>query len=47
MKAIFHWAKKNDVIESIPNIDAVSKVKVIQKEKPVFTANQIYTKVNK
>jgi len=41
MKAMFHWAKVNDVIEHIPNIDAVSKVKVTHKEKPVFTAEQI------
>ncbi|HUV65154.1 MAG TPA: hypothetical protein VMW24_14750 [Sedimentisphaerales bacterium] len=25
MKAMFHWARKNDVLESIPNIDAISK----------------------
>ncbi|MGD8499921.1 MAG: tyrosine-type recombinase/integrase [Phycisphaerales bacterium] len=46
MKAMFHWAKKNDVIENIPNIDAVSKVKVIQKEKPVFTTKQIRKLIN-
>ena len=41
MKAMFHWAKKNDVIASIPNIDAISKVKVIQKERATFTVTQI------
>jgi len=25
MKAMFRWAKKNDVLDSIPNIDAVSR----------------------
>jgi hypothetical protein len=29
---MFHWAKKNEVLEAIPNIDAVSKVRVIRKE---------------
>jgi integrase len=41
MKAMFHWAKKNDVLENTPNIDAVSKVKIVQKERPVFTVKQI------
>ncbi len=41
MKAMFHWSRKNDVIASTPNIDAISKVKVIQKEKPTFTVIQI------
>ena len=41
MKAMFHWAKKNDVIRNIPNVDAVSKVKVNHKERPVFTPKQI------
>ncbi len=41
MKSMFHWAKKNEVLEAIPNIDAVSKVKVIRKEKPTFTVKQI------
>ncbi|MBW1791653.1 MAG: tyrosine-type recombinase/integrase [Deltaproteobacteria bacterium] len=41
MKAMFHWAKKNEVLENIPNIDAISKVKIVQKERTIFTANQI------
>jgi len=41
MKAMFHWAKKNDVLNAIPNIDAVSKVKLIRKEKQTFTIEQI------
>jgi integrase len=41
MKAVFHWAKKNDVLSEIPNIDSVSKVKVTQKERPIFKTQQI------
>jgi len=41
MKAIFHWAQKNDVLKMIPNIAAVSKVKIVRKEKTVFTADQV------
>jgi len=40
MKAMFHWAKKNEVLSRIPNIDAVSKVKVLRKERPTFTVEQ-------
>ncbi|MHC4459862.1 MAG: site-specific integrase [Planctomycetota bacterium] len=30
MKAVFfHWARKNDILDYIPNIDAVSSVKII------------------
>lgn len=41
MKAMFHWAKRNEVLETIPNVDAVSKVKVVREEKPTFTVEQI------
>lgn len=41
MKSMFHWAKKNEVLEVIPNIDAISKVKVIRKEQPTFSVKQI------
>jgi integrase len=41
MKAMFHWAKKNDVVEHIPNIDSVSKMKVTKTERLVFTPEQI------
>jgi len=41
MKAMFHWARKNDVIATIVNIDAIGKVKVIKKQRPVFTVKQI------
>lgn len=41
MKAMFHWARKNDVIEKSPNIDAKSKGKVIHKEMYTFNSQQI------
>jgi len=41
MKAMFHWAKKIDVLENIPNIDAISKSKVVHKEMYTFNSQQI------
>jgi len=41
MKSMFHWARKNDILESIPNIDAVSKVKTVHKERSVFDPAQV------
>jgi len=42
MKAMFHWAKKNDVLDSIPNIDAVSRGKIVYKQRLVFTSDDIH-----
>ncbi|MBC8217671.1 MAG: hypothetical protein H8E73_04345 [Planctomycetes bacterium] len=41
MKAMFNWAKKNDILQSIPNIDAVAKLRTIKKEKPLFDSTEI------
>jgi integrase len=41
MKAMFHWARKIDVLESIPNIDAISKDRVVHKDKYTFNKKQI------
>jgi hypothetical protein len=41
MKAMFHWTRKNDILESIPNIDAVSKGKVVYQERFTFDSEQI------
>ena len=41
MKAMFHWTKKNDVLDSIPNIDAVSRGKIIHKQRLIFTSEDI------
>ncbi len=42
MKAMFHWAKKNDVLDSIPNIDAVSRGKIIHKQRLTFSSEDIH-----
>ena len=41
MKAMFHWARRNDVLETIPNIDAISKGKVVHKGMYTFNSQQI------
>ena len=41
MKALFHWAKKNDILKNIPNIDAISRAKVIHQDRFTFDAEQI------
>ena len=41
MKAMFHWAKKNDILKNIPNIDAISRVKVIHQHRFIFNSKQI------
>lgn len=33
MKAMFHWVRRNDIIETIPNIGAISKGKIVNQEK--------------
>jgi integrase len=42
MKAIFHWARKNDILKNIPNIDAVSRAKVIHQDRFTFDSTQIH-----
>ena len=42
MKTMFHWARKNDILDYVPNIDAVSSVKIIQKQRHVFTSEEIH-----
>ena len=42
MKTMFHWARKNDILDYIPNIDAVSSVKIIHKQRHIFTSEEIH-----
>jgi len=42
MKTMFHWAKKNDMLDYVPNIDAISGVKIIHKQRHVFTSEEIH-----
>ncbi len=46
MKAMFHRAKKNDVLDSIPNIDAVSRGKIKHKQRLIFTSEDIRRLLN-
>lgn len=41
MKALFHWARENDILENIPNIDAISRGKIIRCVKFTFDQEQI------
>jgi integrase len=41
MKAMFHWARKNDILKNIPNIDAISRGKIVHKERFTFNSEQI------
>jgi integrase len=41
MKAMSHWARKNDILENIPNIDAISRGKAICQERFTFNSKQI------
>ena len=41
MKAMFHWAKKNDILKDIPNIDAISRAKEIRQDKFTFDSEHI------
>ena len=41
LKALFHWARKNDILENIPNIDAITRGKIIHKEKFTFKSQQL------
>ena len=42
MKTMFHWARKNDVLDHIPNIDAVSSAKSIHNQRYVFASEEIH-----
>jgi len=37
---MFHWSRRNDVLETIPNIYAVSKGKVVHQEMYTFNSEQ-------
>jgi integrase len=41
MKAMFHWARRNGILESIPNIDAISKGKIVHRQKFTYNPEQI------
>jgi integrase len=41
MKAMFHWARRNDILENIPNIDAISRGKTVYQERFTFNSDHI------
>ena len=41
LKTLFHWATKNDILKQIPNIDAVSRSKIVNKQRRIFTHEEI------
>jgi integrase len=41
LKTLFHWAQKNDILKQIPNIDAISRSKIINKQRRIFTHEEI------
>jgi integrase len=41
IKALFHWAIDNEVIDRGPNLKAIKKITKVKPEKPVFTTEQI------
>jgi integrase len=41
LKTLFHWATKNDILKQIPNIDAVSRSKIVNKQRRIFTQEEI------
>ena len=41
LKTLFHWAKKNDILKQIPNIDAISRSKLTNKQRRIFTHEEI------
>jgi integrase len=41
MKAMFHWARRNDVLQDVPNIDAVSRTRIVHHEMFTFSSDQI------
>ena len=38
---MFHWARKNDILQNIPNIDAVSRGKIVYREMYTFSFEQV------
>jgi len=41
LKAKFHWARWNNVLVNIPNIDTISKEKTVHREMYTFNSQRI------
>lgn len=42
VKALYHWAMENEIIDNTPNLKALKRIKLHRQEKPTFTASQIH-----
>jgi len=47
VKAMYHWAMDNEIIDKAPNLKAVKKISAKKKERPVFTITQLRKLLNK
>jgi len=43
MKAMFHWAKKNDILTEIPNIDVISRSRIEHQQRYIFSSEELRT----
>lgn len=41
MKAMFYWARKNDILDQIPNIDAIRREKIKHQQRYIFSPDDI------
>ena len=41
IKAMYHWAMDNELIDYAPNLKAIKKISASKTEKPVFSATQL------
>jgi integrase len=41
IKAMYHWAMDNEIVDTAPNLKAIKKISPQKIEKPVFTATQL------
>jgi len=41
LKTLFHWARKNDILQRTTNIDAVTRSKIVNKQRRIFTHEEI------
>ena len=41
IKAMYHWAVDNEIIDTAPNLKAIKKISPQKIEKPIFTVTQL------
>jgi len=40
-KAMYHWVTENELVDSVPNLNAVKKLPRSKLSKPIFSSNEI------